>query len=91
MIEVLKMESCNESFSSLAEDLLGNIQDNFNSIIGLIEDTKPKKFYRKIRTRKGIKRRYMICVNPLNDILIDSLHYPVQFIRRYLESKHEKI
>ena len=41
----------------------------FDNFIEIYEDCMPKKFYRKIRVKGKIKRRYMIRYNVLNDLL----------------------
>lgn len=85
------MESDNVTFSSLTEEILGSIQEHFNNIFDSLDSMKPKKFYRKIRTRKGIKRRYMIVYNPLYDYFLDELSFPVRFMSNYLHSRNAKL
>lgn len=54
----------------IINDLIPNILDVINNYTQIYIDTMPKKFYRKIRFKKNIKRRYMIRINRLHDLLM---------------------
>ena len=51
-------------------DLITDILDGINNYTQIYINTMPKKFYRKIRFKKNIKRRYMIRINHLHDLLL---------------------
>ena len=51
-------------------DLIPDILDGINNYTHIYIDTMPKKFYRKTRFKKNIKRRYMIRINLLHDLLM---------------------
>lgn len=73
-----------------------SISDTLFSILDFIqeakkEETKPFKFYRKIKFKKKIKRIYMIRVNPVKSLLADNLIYGLNFGKRFLNKIGEKI
>ena len=53
---------------------------------------KRKLIYRKYRTKKGIKKRYLLIYNPINEMLIDSYLFSTRFLRHrynYSETNQE--
>ena len=72
----------NNEFLNICESVfVSGVDDIFDTINILLEEVTPKKFYRKTRTRKGIKRRYMIKVNPVCSMLADNLIMSLKLLK----------
>lgn len=74
------MMNFEEALNSLDfNNLFSTIEESMNY---LFEEARPKIFYRKFRTNKGIKRRYMIKTNPIANYILDTQSLNLRFLRR---------
>lgn len=73
--------------SDIFDDFVDDFVDNFKFLFEELEETKPIKFYRKIRTRKGIKRRYMIRINPLHDLILDQSLFSIRRLKHGISQR----
>ena len=65
--------------------------ETMNDILNFLERTKPLKFYRKFRFKKKIKKRYMIRVNPMSNLIADNFSFMLKNVKKHLNGIGEKI